>query len=76
MTAQMVLVMPAWEKRTKVGMTSAVAGTMTAPSSTAKLMRRPANRNFAKPYPASTASAVAPIPPTIAYNAELNSHRA
>ncbi len=32
-----------------VGMTSAVVGTMTAPSRIEKLNRRPANRYFAKP---------------------------
>ena len=47
-------------------MTSAVSGTMTEPSSTESISRRPRNRNFAKPYPASTASTVAPTPATIA----------
>ena len=48
-TAQIVFVMPACENRTKVGMTSAVVGTMTAPSRIENPARRPTKRYFAKP---------------------------
>jgi hypothetical protein len=63
-TDQIVFVMPHCENRMKVGITSAVVGTMTAPSKIENPARRPAKRNLAKPYPASTASTVAPMPPT------------
>ena len=49
MTAQTVLVRWSCENMMKVGMTSAVSGTMTEPSSSAKANERPRKRNFANP---------------------------
>jgi hypothetical protein len=74
-TDQIVFVSCTWENRMKVGMTSAVIGTMTAPSRIENPARRPTKVYFAKPYPASTASTVAPMPPANAYRAEFASQR-
>jgi hypothetical protein len=74
-TDQIVFVSFTWENRMKVGMTSAVAGTMTAPSRIENPARRPMKVYFANPYPASTASTVAPTPPVKAYRAEFANQR-
>jgi len=58
-----------------VGITRAVSGTITEPSSIAKNRLRPRNRYLANPYPASTARTVAPTPPVKAYRNELPSQR-
>ena len=49
MIAHGVFVSPSWLNIRNVGTASAVPGTAIAPSTTAKIARRPLKRNFASP---------------------------